>query len=250
MTDMSESSATSIRRSASAKPRETPEQRRRKRNRQIALGVVLLAVFIGIGFYIQSINPKGAFIWAIGLGFGYVLQRSRFCFTASLRDPVLTGSTALTKAVIIAFAISSIGYLALQMKATGMGLENIGTDALKASTALPGNIKDVGVHTVLGGFIFGIGAVIAGGCASGTLMRMGEGFVQQWIAIVFFIIGSVVGLVLMPLLKTSGFLYQKGAVYLPELFGSWAVAILVQFGLLFGLYILADWYGKKKAGEL
>ncbi len=217
---------------------------------QITLGIVLLAVFVGIGFYSQSVNPNGAFIWAIGLGFGYVLQRSRFCFTASLRDPVLTGGTALTKAVIIAFAISSIGYLALQMRATGMGLENLGTDGLESATLLSGNIKDVGVHTVLGGFLFGMGAVIAGGCASGTLMRVGEGFVQQWIAIVFFIAGSVIGVLLVPFLKASGFLYQSGAVYLPELFGSWAVAILVQFGILFGVYILADWYGKKKEGEL
>jgi hypothetical protein len=39
-------------------------------------------------------------------------------------------------------------------------------------------------------------------------------------------------------------------VYLPELLGGWGPAIVVQFGLLFIMYILADWYGKKKSGEL
>lgn len=247
---MTDSTLSSIRRSTPARPRMTPEQRRRKRDRQIALGVVLLAAFVGVGFYIQSINPRGAFIWFIGLGFGYVLQRSRFCFTAALRDPVLTGGTALTKAVIVAFAVSSAGFLALQMSSTGMGLENLGTDSLGSATALPGNIKAVGVQTVLGGAIFGIGAVLAGGCASGTLMRMGEGFAQQWIAIVFFIIGSVIGAVILPYFKASGVLYQESAVYLPELFGSWAVAVTVQFAMLFAIYVLADVYGKKKAGEL
>jgi hypothetical protein len=247
---MSDTPTSSIRRSASAKPRETPEQRMRKRNTQILIGTVLVAAIIALGFYVQSVNPKGAYIWVIGLAFGYVLQRSRFCFTASLRDPLLTGGTMLSKAVIIALALSSLGYMALQMKAAGMGLENLGKEALKNATFLPGHVRDVGVHTILGGFIFGIGAVIAGGCASGTLMRMGEGFVQQWIAIIFFIAGSVIGVVLLPYMQAGGVLYQKIAIWLPELLGGWLPAIVVQFGLLFALYILADWYGKKKAGEL
>jgi len=206
---------------------------------------------IAVGYYAQSMNAKGgALIWVIGLAFGYVLQRSRFCFTASLRDPILTGGTALSKAVIMSLALASVGYMALQMKATGFGLEKLGTDALKSVTLLPGHVRDVGVHTILGGFIFGIGAVVAGGCASGTLMRMGEGFIQQWIAIVFFIVGSVIGMALLPFMKQSGFLYQKGAVYLPQLLGGWVPAIVVQFGFLFALYVLADWYGKKRSGEL
>lgn len=247
---MSDTNSTGIRRSGSAKPKETPEQRLRKRNTQILVGILIVAALIAIGFYIQGKNPKGAYIWVIGLAFGYVLQRSRFCFTASLRDPVLTGTTSLSKAVIIALALSSVGYMALQMKAAGVGLENLGTDALKSASSLPGHVRDVGVHTILGGFIFGIGAVIAGGCASGTLMRMGEGFIQQWIAIIFFIAGSVIGVVLLPLMQQSGILYQKGVVWLPQALGGWLPAIIVQFGLLFALYIVADWYGKKKAGEL
>lgn len=246
---MSDTTTSTIRRT-SARAKETPEQRARKRRIQLSAGIVLAVVLVLIGLYIQTQNPKGAFIWMIGLGLGYTLQRSRFCFTASMRDPVLTGSTELTKAVIIALSLASLGYMAFQMKLTGLGLENLGTDALKDASKLPGNIKAVGVHTVIGGFLFGIGAVIAGGCASGTLMRMGEGFVQQWIAIIFFIAGSVIGMVLMPIVQSSPILFQETPVYLPQLLGGWVPAIVVQFGLLFALYVLADWYGKKKAGEL
>lgn len=221
----------------------TPEQRKRKRIIQIISGVILVLAYIVLCFYVQSVNPKGAFIMIIGLALGYVLQRSRFCFTASLRDPVLTGSTTLTKAVLLALMLSSLLYAALQMKLTGFSLETLDL------TKIPGNIKDVGIHTMLGGFVFGIGAVIAGGCASGTLMRMGEGFLQQWIAIVFFVIGSMIGsAILIPLQST--FLYSKAPVYLPEALGGWIPALILQFVILLGLYILADWYGKKKSGEL
>lgn len=240
---MSEITDTPSIRHSTASKRLTPEQRKRKRTIQIISGVVLLAAYIGLCFYVQSVNPKGAFIMIIGLALGYVLQRSRFCFTASLRDPVLTGSTTLTKAVILAFMLSSFIYAALQIKLTGFNLETLDL------AMLPGNIKAVGIHTIIGGFIFGIGAVIAGGCASGTIMRMGEGFVQQWIAIVFFIIGSVIGsTLLIPVQKT--FLYSKDAIYLPQMLGGWIPALIIQFGVLCGLYILADWFGKKKSGEL
>ncbi|HON88478.1 MAG TPA: YeeE/YedE thiosulfate transporter family protein [Spirochaetia bacterium] len=231
-------------------PKETPEQRARKRLIQFIASGVVLVLYILLAAFVQTKNPQGAFILLIGLGFGYILQRSRFCFTASMRDPVLTGSTSLTKAVIIALAISSVGYMALQMKATGLSLEKLGTDALKSVTQLPGHVRDAGVHTVLGGFLFGIGAVIAGGCASGTFMRMGEGFVQQWIVFIFFIIGSVIGMAVLPAIKSVPFLYQATPVYLPKLLGGWIPAIIFQFGMLFILYIIADIYGKKKSGEL
>jgi len=240
-------STISIKRST---PKETPEQRARKRIIQFIASGVVFVLYILLAAFVQTKNPQGAYIMMIGLGFGYILQRSRFCFTASMRDPVLTGTTSLTKAVIIALAVSSVGYMALQMKATGFDLAKLGSEALPNVSKLPGHVRDAGVHTVIGGFLFGIGAVIAGGCASGTLMRMGEGFVQQWIAIIFFIIGSVIGMAILPAIKSVPFLYQATPVYLPKLLGGWIPALIFQFGMLFILYIIADIYGKKKAGEL
>lgn len=207
-----------------------------KKNIQISFGVFVVIVCIGIAYFAQTQNKNGAFIWLIGLALGYVLQRSRFCFTAAMRDPVLTGGTALTKALVMALALSSVFYFAMQVKAMGWDL--------KAGGTAVGNIANAGLHTVVGGFLFGIGAVIAGGCASGTLMRMGEGFLQQWITIIFFIAGSVLGGPILSLFKTAK--YGK-AVHLPSLFGSWIPALILQFGLLLLVYILADLWGKKKA---
>ncbi len=239
---MSDTTVTTSRRS----PKLTPEQRARKQRIQITLGVVLVIAVFLFAFYIQGKNPNGAFIWAIGLAFGYVLQRSRFCFTAAMRDPVLTGSTSLAKALIVALALASLVFAGLHMKVTGWDLSALDLSKVK----LAGYIQDVGIHTIIGGFLFGAGAVIAGGCASGTFMRMGEGFAQQWIALVFFIIGSIFGSMLLPAFKATGFLYTPVKVYLPQLFGGWIPALIVQFGVLFILYILADWYGRKKSGEL
>ena len=204
---------------------------KKKRVNQIPFGVMLIIGVFGAGFFLSNNSPRSAIMWAFGVIAGFTLQRSRFCFTASLRDPILTGSTSLTKAVVIAITIATIGFSAIQFNAASKGLP------------IPGNISPAGLHTAIGATMFGIGMVIAGGCASGTLMRVGEGFTMQMLSLVFFIIGSVWGA------KDFGWwtkvlISKTKPVFLPNVLG-WVPAITLQLLLLFCLYILADWYGNR-----
>lgn len=241
---MSDIHTSSIPRSSSRKVKETPEQRKRKRIIQVSAGVILFILICLLASSSKATNPKAPFILLIGVIFGYILQRSRFCFTAALRDPSLTGGTDLTKAMIASLAVLSILFMAIDMSRFGMSLETF--ELPKAA----GSVAAVGIHTAIGGFIFGIGAVLAGGCASGTLMRMGEGFMQQWLSFVFFVVGSILGMFLLPVVMKSKFLYPGKAVFLPQALGGWIPAIIVQFGLLLILYTIADIWGKKKVGAL
>ncbi|MBE6044271.1 YeeE/YedE thiosulfate transporter family protein [Clostridium thermopalmarium] len=204
---------------------------KKKRINQIPFGIAFFIAIIGVGFFMANNSPKTALMWVFGVALGFTLQRSRFCFTASLRDPVLTGSTSLTKAVITAIAVATVGFAALQFAAASRG------------EAIPGNVSPVGVHTAIGAVMFGIGMVIAGGCASGTLMRVGEGFLMQILSLVFFIIGSLWGANNFGW-WSKNFMPKKG-IFLPDVIG-WMPAIILQFGLLLGLYILADWFGNRK----
>ncbi len=45
--------------------------------------------------------------------------------------------------------------------------------------------------TVFGGILFGIGMMLGGGCASGTLTDAGEGEARALIVLLFFITGSL-----------------------------------------------------------
>ena len=232
---------TTIKRSSSGRKTVSPEQRRKKKIREITLGIIVFIGVIIVAVFLQRANPKSGYIWMVGIALGYVLQRSRFCFTASLRDPVLTGGTELTKAVIIGLSLSSVAYLAINMSKFGLDMNAYDLKVVA------GNVKPVGINTAIGAFLFGIGAVVAGGCASGTLMRMGEGFAQQWLAFLFFVVGSVIGVVIMVPMGSVAVL--KGVpVYLPKALGGWVPAIIVQFGLLAVLYMLAMWWQKKKTG--
>ncbi|WP_196598146.1 YeeE/YedE thiosulfate transporter family protein [Pectinatus frisingensis] len=200
------------------------------KHNQLPWGIVVLAAIIGIAFFLFANVPQAAIMWAFGIIIGFTLQRSRFCFTASMRDPVLTGSTSLTKAVLLAIGVASIGFAYIQHSAAVSGLP------------IPGNISPVGPNTAIGAAMFGIGMVIAGGCASGTLMRVGEGFLIQIITLIFFIIGSLWGA------HDFGWwtanIIPKTKIFLPTLIG-WIPALVIQFGFLIGLYVLANKYGKR-----
>lgn len=204
-----------------------------KKKEQIGLMIIAASIVIAVGFYLANIKPLLAVIWFLGIALGVVLQKSRFCFTASLRDPVLTGSTSLTRATIIAFAVATVGFAALQF-----------TNLLKGGPII-GNVSPVGIHTAIGAFVFGIGAVISGGCASGTLMRMGEGFVMQWISIITFIIGSVLGAIHFGWWNDN-FFKAAPKIYLPETLG-WGGAFFGQLAVLAGLYVFLTWYEYRKS---
>ncbi len=222
------SSRTSARRSSRASSRRKP-----KKN-QIPVGVGVFVAVIAIGIAIAAVNPMLGFFWVTGNCFGFILQRARFCFTASMRDPYLTGGTTLTRAVLIAFAITTIGFTAIKYGAHVKGLP------------IPGMsyVVPISFATVIGAFIFGIGMVIAGGCASGTLMRVGEGFHMQVLSLVFFVIGSLWGAHDFGWWKYH-FMSKGKAVFLPDVFG-WMGAVVVQLAVIALLYVAAERYEKKK----
>jgi len=122
----------------------------------------------------HRVDTQFAMYWAFGLGFGFVLQRGRFCFASAFRDLFLLCHGRNMKGVLVGLAVGSIGFglvMSRQVPMTFLGI-------LPPSA----NVLPVGVHTALGGVLFGVGMVLAGGCVSGNLYRMGEGYGASWVA--------------------------------------------------------------------
>ena len=211
---------------------------RKKKRNQIPIGIGVFVLMIAIGALLSLLGNGQAMFWTFGGCFGFVLQKARFCFTASLRDPCITGSTSVTKAVLIAFAITSIGFTAIKYNAYANGLP------------IPGQsyVMPISLATVVGGIMFGIGMVIAGGCASGTLMRVGEGFGMQMLSLLFFVIGSLWGARDMGWWQIN-FIAGAPKVFLPDVFG-WFGGLALQLFVIWMLYIAADLWERKKMGTL
>ncbi|EOC99302.1 YeeE/YedE family protein [Caldisalinibacter kiritimatiensis] len=201
---------------------------RRYKKSQMPLGIAFLVGVIIIEMLLYNISAKLGLFWLTGICFGFILQKSRFCFASAVRDPYLLGSTALTKAVLIAFAITTIGFTAIKSSAYSNGLP------------IPGQnyVVPISFATAIGAFMFGIGMVITGGCASSTLMRSGEGFILQLISLFFFIVGSLLGAHNFLWWKTNFIMHGK-SIFLPDIFG-WLGAVIIQLLIIGALYILAN----------
>ena len=102
----------------------------------------------------------------VGALFGFVLQRGRFCMNSAFRDIILLKEFKLAKAVVIALITLMIGFAIFAMAGV--------------ITLAPKPLKIWGA--VVGGLVFGIGMVLAAGCASGTTYRVGEGMMGSVVA--------------------------------------------------------------------
>ena len=191
--------------------------------------VVLSLVVVGIFAYDAFDYPtRGGFL-LFGLLAGIVMQRTRFCFVRAFREPFMTGEADHTKAVAVAVIISVTGFAILKW-----------TDLRDWETfVFPG----FWFGSFVGGIIFGVGMSLAGGCASGSLWRAGEGQVKLWVALVGF---ALVGSVFRVWLVSEGLRAKLGTqVFLPDVIG-WKMALLSIIGLMVIWYLLAMWNQVKK----
>ena len=106
---------------------------------QIPHALVLIALLVGLGFYLNDTKLVKYLIF--GVAFGMILQRSRFCFTAAFRDPVTTGGTSLTRAAFLAVAVGTIGFSALSLYSISTGGKPLATDS----------VAPLSILTVIGG---------------------------------------------------------------------------------------------------
>lgn len=210
----------------------TEKNYRQRLRWQMRLGLVILIISVIISYYLKaSFSVQFLYAWVFGLTVGFILQRSKICFVAALRDPFLFGLTELTRAIILALVIASLGFAAIQYYQQINGL------------MISGKLISIGWHIPIGAFIFGLGAALGGGCASGTLMRLGEGFQLQWVVLLGYILGTMQGT------HDAGWWYSLAndnlTVHLPTLIGE-LPAVGLQLFLLGVLYLLCWLWEKYK----
>ncbi|MDI6747517.1 MAG: YeeE/YedE thiosulfate transporter family protein [Rhodocyclaceae bacterium] len=202
----------------------------------IGLAILVGVIVWAVGWYgsPDTVLVARAIIVLLGFAIGFIMHRSRLCFARAFREPFMTAEGDMTKAIILALAIG-IPIAAL--------LFNKGV--IDPYSAVPATFW---IGSLVGGVIFGIGMIFAGGCASGSLWRMGEGHLKLWVAMFFF---AWVGSIASAVLKGAGITslddenmenYEATAVgfqaYWPEMLHGWGWTLLIGGGLLFAWYAL------------
>lgn len=205
---------------------------------QMFTGIIILLGIMAFAKLKYQSNSMSGFQLIIGLAMGYILQRSRFGFAGGVRRIYITGDSSLTKALMILFSITIIITTAIHYSAFING-----TDIPGIKSVVPANIV-----TVLGAILFGIGMMFGGGCASGTLTDLGEGEGRAFIVLIFFIIGSLIGVNNLPWWQESVFYKMGTTLYLPDVFGYMGSLLISLLGFLI-IYILAKKYENKRKNE-
>ncbi len=114
---------------------------------------------------------------AVGAIFGLLMQRYRFCMVAATGNFLLVKDNRQLLAFIAALLVAIAG---TQL------LEFTNTVAIADSSYRNSQLDWFGA--AVGGLIFGIGGVIAGGCATRTLTRSAEGSLHSIIVLLFFML--------------------------------------------------------------
>lgn len=213
------------------------KESKKKKRSQIPYAIILLILAAILCLFLWKTNNDYIVYWIIGIAIGITLRYSRFCFSGAFRDPFLMGNTKLFRGLLLALMISTVGFFIIQYNY----LQN--NTIILNYNSIPGSITSVGFHIMIGAFIFGIGMTIAGGCASGVLMKIGEGHSLQWIVLLGILIGNVLGA------KDYSFWYDKiisktKVIYLPE-YIDFRVLVVIQLIILISLYKIASWYENK-----
>ena len=152
------------------------------------LGVVAIAGFVwgaykyagfdGDDFDTYITSLPGILLIAVALG--YTMQRGRWCMVQGFREPHMTGNCTMAKSVALSICIVAIGAAVLKY---GVPIRAEGEPVLAPVNYVRGTF---GWGGVLGGFLFGLGAMLAGGCGTGTLWRVGEGQIKLWLVMIIF----------------------------------------------------------------
>ena len=109
----------------------------------------------------------------IGLSFGVIMQRSRFCMVAAVSNAMVMRDYRHVQAFLAAWAIAIPGV---------MFVESAGWVAIADAGYRSARLNWSG--SIAGGLLFGFGAALAGGCAARTLVNVAEGHLGSLITLV------------------------------------------------------------------
>tara|TARA_B100001142_G_C14308171_1_gene645627 strand:- start:880 stop:1911 length:1032 start_codon:yes stop_codon:yes gene_type:complete len=93
------------------------------------------------------------------------------------------GSGHNMKAVLLAMSIASVGFVGI--------LKWILPDPIPGEYPSSAHVLPFGFSTLIAGTIFGVGMVTAGGCVSGTIYRIAEGYVASIVTMIGIFIGTI-----------------------------------------------------------
>jgi len=205
-------------------------------NWQKWMGLLFIVILGFIAFfYFKAGQSIIAWFVIIGGLLGFISQRSIFCIVRAFREPFMSGDSEAAKGIIAGLLVVLFGFVVIKTMNIGAG------DTLIRTREMSFVYSNFWLRGLLGGFVFGIGMTIAGGCAVGTLWRMGEGQVKLWFsALGFLLISPISSKFIVPLVENILPFSMRFRNYLPDYLG-YAGAVGLVLLILFIWYWFVTW---------
>lgn len=165
--------------------------------------------------YIEPTTLILSISMVIGTIAGFIMHRSDYCITGMFRDAIMFRHTFMLRALFLQIVVAMILF-----------------EILHQAGALPFYpfplLGKPSLANIIGGIVFGIGMVLAGGCVVGTLYKMGAGSVTSFFAFIGLIVGSGLYPEIHPIWATfSKATILTDAVTLPQLLGASPTVLVV-----------------------
>ena len=153
----------------------------------IAVPIVLI---LGFGVVCGTLSDQWRKCWICLISglFGFILKYGPFGFTCTFRTMLKSGNFTDMRDMLMFLFFATLLINVIPVEKIHPLLY---PDSNKGSFSY--SRSPIGVSLALGAVMFGIGMQLGSGCASGTLVGMGNGFVKSWVVIIFFIVGATVG---------------------------------------------------------
>ena len=132
---------------------------------------------------IQAISNQ--VLWAsflLSFVFGAIGQRTHFCTMGAVSDVVNMGDWTRMRQWALAIGVAMLGFAALYYAASPQGFSQ-----LDPAKTLYASGRIMWLSALVGGAMFGFGMVLASGCGSKTLVRIGAGSLKS--LVVFIVMG-------------------------------------------------------------
>lgn len=204
------------------------------------LGLTVFLVTLGTALHWlespdSSLVGRGILILC-GFALGFVLHRSRFCFSKCFREPLVTGDGTQARAVMLSMLMGMLSFSLVFQK-----------ELIDPFLSVPPTFW---LGSLSGGIIFGIGMLLAGGCATGSLWRAGEGQIKLVVVLFFF---AWAGSTFSALIKQAGWLTRVMTpelieettlgvqAFLPQMLHGWTWTYVANFLFLAAWYLLVKY---------
>ena len=150
---------------------------------QYTVVLASLAIIAVLGLLIQeTVSTRMALLFASGTALGIVLYHSLFGFTSAFRVLLADRRSAGFRAQMIMLGTACLLFFPVLSSGTFF------------DQTVTGFVSPLSISVAFGAFLFGIGMQLGGGCASGTLFAVGGGNTRMLVTLLFFIVGSVIGI--------------------------------------------------------